>query len=186
MNSIRPLALTTTSLCIYACILACTGPRNASEPAQAAAHTQSAEIAPATPNTPANTVAAALELPWPDDFKTSAILLADEIEVSGPKGLLAHIALRQDPDLIDYRMETTSAGLLQEARARADAGYVEIRAQLDNWAVVAMQRMTILERPGDVPVEVRARGNAVWHPANGAPEQRGAEFVHSSANRSSP
>ncbi len=182
MNPIHLLALTASSLCIFAC----SGPRNAGEPAQPAAETHSAENASATPPAPADTVAAAPELPWPEDFKASAILLADEIEVRGPKGLLAHIALRQDPDLIDYRMETTSAGLLQEARARADAGYVEIRAQLDNWAVVAMQRMTILERPGDVPVEVRARGNAVWHPANGAAEQRGAEFFHSSANRSSP
>jgi len=166
-------------------LLACSGPRKANDAPREASDTQSADTS-AAPASPENTVAAAPELPWPEDFKSSAILLADEIELSGPKGLLAHVALRQDPELIDYRIETTSAGLLQVARAKQDAGYVEIRAQLDNWAVVAMQRMTILERPGDVPVEVRARGNAVWHPSDGAAERRGPEFFHSSANRSKP
>lgn len=179
MNPIRILACATA---LSLGLLACSGPRKTHEPAQEASAATSASPA-SEPDAKDNTVAAAPEMPWPDDFKASAILLADEIEVSGPKGLLGHIALRQDPELIAYRIETTSAGLLQEARAREDAGYVEIRAQLDNWAVVAMRRMTILERPGDVPVEVRARGNTVWHPAEGAAERRGAEFFHSSVRR---
>ncbi len=111
-------------------------------------------------------------LPWTLAFQKEAALVADEIRVEGPQDLLGHVAIRQDPDVIDYHMETTPAGLLQELRVKPDAGAVAIQAQLDAWSLAAFRRLVVLQRPGEVPVTVRALGNAAWIPAQGNGERR--------------
>lgn len=111
--------------------------------------------------------------PWPDDFAQDALLLADEIRIEGPEGIRQHVAVRQDPQLADYTLRTVPAGLLQEIRLREGATHGEIHAQLDQWKVVALRRLVILERPGNAPVQVRAVGSAVWQDVASGQERRG-------------
>ena len=113
--------------------------------------------------------------PWTLAFLQEAALVADEIRIEGPEDLLTHVAIRQDPEAVTYSTKTTPEGLLQELSVRPDlVGSVEIRTQLDNWALAALQRLIVLQRPGEVPVTLRATGNVVWIPADGSAERRGA------------
>ncbi|MCZ6598152.1 MAG: hypothetical protein O7B99_10970 [Planctomycetota bacterium] len=110
--------------------------------------------------------------PWTTEFMGKAYLVADEIFIEGPKGLLEHVVVRQDRDVSVYEVKTTIHGLRQETRARPDVGFVEIHGSLDAWAMVAFRRFVLLECPGDVPVVVRARGRAVFQRSDGSDEMR--------------
>jgi hypothetical protein len=101
-----------------------------------------------------------------------AALIADEIVIEGPADLLDHVAIAQDPEVFAYVTRTTSEGLLQELTVKPGFGPVEIRAQLDAWALAATRRLVVLQRPAEVPVLVRATGNAVWLASDGSPERR--------------
>jgi hypothetical protein len=106
--------------------------------------------------------------PWPATFLQPALLVADEIAVEGPRGLLVHLALRHESDVVDLRSETRPEGFWQEATVRPEADRIQVRAQLDAWNLVALRRMTVLERPGAVPVIVRAVGDVAFTPLAGA------------------
>jgi hypothetical protein len=99
------------------------------------------------------------------------VLLADEIVIEGPADLIDHVVLRQDEATAVYTAQTVTDGLLQELTARPEAG-VEVRAQLDAWSLAAFRKITVLQRPGEVPVSVRASGNAFWAAADGSGERR--------------
>jgi hypothetical protein len=113
---------------------------------------------------------------WTDAFQKEAVLVADEITIEGPSDLLEHVALRQDDESTIYATKTVAAGLLQELAARPELG-LEVRAQLDAWSLAAFKKISVLQRPGEVAVTVRARGNAFWSAADGSGEKREAELV---------
>lgn len=113
---------------------------------------------------------------WTTAFLKEAVLIADEIVIEGPHDLIDHVALRQDEETTVYVTKTIPEGLLQELSAKPEAG-VEVRAQLDGWALAALRKITVLQRPGDVPVTVRARGDAYFAPASGGSERRDQELV---------
>ncbi|MEW6072422.1 MAG: hypothetical protein AB1726_07470 [Planctomycetota bacterium] len=115
---------------------------------------------------------AALPPGWTDTFLTPAFLVADEIAVEGPADLLTHVAIAQDTLHADYATKTTERGLVQEVTLRDESAGVEIRAQLDAWDLRALRRLVVLQRPGEVPVRVRAAGNAWWCRADGSQEVR--------------
>jgi hypothetical protein len=81
--------------------------------------------------------------------------------------------VRQDPVLAIYSATTTPKGFLQTMVARSDAGFVELRATLDTWELVALKRLTWLERPAAAPVVIRASGGAVFQPVAGGEARRG-------------
>jgi hypothetical protein len=109
--------------------------------------------------------------PWTGAFQHEAVLVADEIMIEGPFDLIDHVVLRQDEETSAYTTKTIPAGLLQELTARPEVG-VEVRAQLDAWSLAAFKRITVLQRPGEVPVTVRAAGRAFWSAADGSGERR--------------
>jgi len=111
---------------------------------------------------------------WTSAFLKESVLVADEIVIEGPHDLIDHVALRQDEETTVYSTKTVPEGLLQELSARPEMG-VEVRAQLDVWSLAAFRKITVLQRPGEVPVTVRARGNAYW--SDGSNERRQAELV---------
>jgi hypothetical protein len=113
--------------------------------------------------------------PWTTAFIGEAVLVADEIRIEGPEDLLTHVAVRQDPDEVEYDTQTVPEGLLQDLRVRPGIPG-DVRAQLDGWALSATRRMVILQRPGEVPVVVRARGNVLFVRADGTGEQRADEL----------
>jgi hypothetical protein len=113
---------------------------------------------------------------WTSAFLKEAVLIADEIVIEGPFDLIEHVALRQDEKSTVYSTKTVPEGLLQELSAKPEAG-VEVRAQLDGWALAAIRKITVLQRPGDVPVTVRASGDAFFAPGDGGPERREPALV---------
>lgn len=113
---------------------------------------------------------------WTDEFRSEAVLLADEIAIEGPHDLVDHVALSQDPETGHYLSKTIPEGLFQELAARPEMG-TPVLAQLDGWKLAAVRRITVLQRPGDVPVIVRARGNVYWAAAQGGAERRENELT---------
>jgi hypothetical protein len=114
--------------------------------------------------------------PWTDAFVQPSVLVADEIVIEGPSDLIDHVVLRQDEETTAYTTRTIPEGLWQELAARPQMG-VEVRAQLDAWSLAAFKRITVLQRPGEVPVTVRAFGKAYWAAADGSGERRGEQLA---------
>ena len=121
---------------------------------------------------------------WPSAFTRPALLVADQIAIEGPKGLLDHVALGQDDTKLDYSVETVPEGFRQVLTRKPDVDFVEIRAGLDAWEITALDRILVIERPGevgDVPVRVVAAGAVWWRsldargPLDGGTEERRAE-----------
>jgi hypothetical protein len=113
--------------------------------------------------------------PWTPAFAREAVLIADELHIEGPPDLIDHIALRQD-DETHYQTKTLPEGLWQELVPRAES-VREVHAQLDTWSLAAFRRIVVLQRPGEVPVRVRAVGNAFFAWADGSGERREAELL---------
>lgn len=111
-------------------------------------------------------------LPWTEAFLEPAVLLAADVRIEGPRGLLRHIATVTNPEEFDRVEKTLPEGFLQEIVVKPDALGAEIRAQLDQLAIVATHRLTVLERPGPVDVLVIANGDAYWARGKDA-EKRG-------------
>jgi hypothetical protein len=120
--------------------------------------------------------AAPLARDWTRAFQHEAVLVADEIVIEGPADLIDHVALRADKETNVYSTKTITEGLLQELVALPDSR-IEVRGQLDAWSLAAFRRITVLQRPGEVPVTVRARGKAYWSAADGSGERRAEELV---------
>lgn len=97
--------------------------------------------------------------PWTDAFEVESVLMADEIRVEGPPGLIEHLAIRQEPAFHDHTAKTVEAGFLQESVSKGEA-LAPIRAKLDGLTLAAFQRLTVLERVVDGDVVVYAVGDA--------------------------
>ena len=108
---------------------------------------------------------------WTREFQHEAVLMADEIAIEGPPDLVDHVVLRSDPETSDYTSRTITEGLLQELAARPAMG-TPVVGQLDGWSLAAVRRITVLQRPGEVPVKVIARGNVYWAAVDGSGERR--------------
>lgn len=120
---------------------------------------------------------AAAQGPWTARFYDPVLLVADDVFIEGPKGLLAHLAIRQDEGRVLFVQRTIPEGLLQQALVAEGLEGVEIRAQLDGVEIVALKRLRALERPGDVPVRLEANGEVLWRPLQGEePERRAARI----------
>ena len=113
------------------------------------------------------------ERPWTETFRSPAMLIADEIRVEGPKGLIDHLATRVEPDHHTYTAETLPEGFCQTIELRRQDSGVEIRAYLDACELVALGKLIILERPGEVEVVVLATGDAYWRDSTTGAERRG-------------
>lgn len=137
--------------CLALCLVACGSP---GEPTEGGVH----------PGTDGGTPVAEdqLDVPWTPSFTRGAVLIADEVWVEGPKGLLNHFAARVVEPHHRQSVETIPAGFQQIVEVvNLDAG-VEIRSILDSMQIVAVKRLTVLERPGDVRVKIRATGRVYY------------------------
>ena len=110
---------------------------------------------------------------WTDQFHAPAVLIATEIRIEGPQGLLEHVSTRPDPVHHERVEKTVPQGFLQQISVLPDSGEVEIQGQLDRLTVVATQRLIVLERPGPHDVTVTARGDAYWKDEKSGEEKRG-------------
>lgn len=103
-----------------------------------------------------------LIIPWTPSFTRGALLIADEIRVEGPRGLLEHIATRVVEPHHSQTVETLPEGFQQIFEVVDPTSGVEIRSHLDSMQIVAVRRITILERPGDVRVKISAVGRVYY------------------------
>jgi hypothetical protein len=133
---------------------------------------QSSSPAAGAPKADASAKVLPEHLPWTREFQEPALLVATEVRVEGPVGLLAHIATRIDPEVHERVEKTVPAGFLQQVTVKSDAGEAEIKAQLDNLSVVALRRLIVIEQPGPHDVVVTARGQAWWSNVATKAEQR--------------
>ena len=123
--------------------------------------------------------------PWTEAFTHGALLVADRVVIEGPRGLMDHVALRQDATNLDYSADTLPEGFRQVLKRKDPSAFVEIVAGLDNWKIVALDSVMGLERPGDVEVRIVAAGRVSWHNTDargsrsGETEQRGDRLVFS-------
>lgn len=117
------------------------------------------------------------DLPWTEAFRGRKALLADVVKIEGPEGLISHAVARADNDVHLRSVRTTQEGLLQEYRVRTDAVASQhttaIRGQLDDWQIMALRRLIILERPGLATVRVEAQGDVFWRDPGTGEEERG-------------
>lgn len=111
--------------------------------------------------------------PWPQTFAKASVLVAAEVTIEGPPGLLEHFALRPDERAHEYVVRTVPEGLLQEVTLLPDVPPEPIRGWLDNLEIAAETRLRVLERVVDCELVVSASGDAFFQ-RPGEPEQRGA------------
>ncbi|MDP6539584.1 MAG: hypothetical protein QF903_11415 [Planctomycetota bacterium] len=114
---------------------------------------------------------------WPDTFTEPAVLIADDVRIEGPRGLLDHFAVRVEERFHVRTEKTTPDGYLQRVTVRSDGVQAEIRAWLDELEIVALRSLTALERPGEADLFVGAGGDAYWRSAADGRERRG-ELLH--------
>lgn len=121
--------------------------------------------------------------PWTRDFETEAVLVAREVRIEGPSGLLDHVAMMQDPIDWTVNVRTAPEGLVQEARVRPESANIDaagrplLRVHLDNLTVAVSHLAVVLERPThDADVVVRASGEVLYHDVTGS-EHRGEDLT---------
>lgn len=116
---------------------------------------------------------------WTSMFQERRLLLADEIQIEGPPGLLEHVATRLDPEVHTEEVKTTVEGLRQTYRVRAEfMNQAEpIACYLDELEAHALRRIIVLERPGLVPVRVTARGDVYAKNFGTGEEERSPALV---------
>ena len=112
--------------------------------------------------------------PWTAEFVAPALLIASEVRVEGPVGLLEHVATRADPEFHERVEKTTPEGFRQQITLKPGVGEAEIQGHLDALRIVATRRLVVLERPGaQGEVRVSASGDAYWREDASGKERRG-------------
>src|SRR5262245_18619324 len=88
--------------------------------------------------------------PWTDRFLNDAILVASEVSIEGPVGLMEHFVTWREEEILEVKEETTSAGFRQTFTLKSGVTGAEIRGQLDKLKISALSKLVVLERPGPV------------------------------------
>lgn len=116
--------------------------------------------------------------PWKAYFSAPQALVADEVRIVGPEGLLEHVALGHDPTAHVYTTETVPEGLLQVVELRPGVNAVDapIQVALDALDMRVLRRVEVLEKVGLPPLEVLAEGNVWWAREDGRGEVREASL----------
>lgn len=117
-----------------------------------------------------------VQKPWTLKFVKSAVLIAQDVRVEGPDGLLEHFVTRQELEITDVDTKTTADGLLQTVRLKSGMTNGDIRAQLDNLAITCMHKLEVLERPGPAPIVVQANGDVFYQETGTETPTRGASL----------
>mgnify|MGYP001558119490 CR=1 FL=1 len=114
--------------------------------------------------------------PWTKAFEQRSVLLANQVRVEGPLGLLDH--LYYDGSLTHVQhAETVPEGYLQTVSVRPGSNE-RIRAELDGLRLEVLEQLTLLERVAPGPVRVSAQGQVWWRDLDGK-EERGETWERS-------
>lgn len=159
-----PFVVVVASLALAA---ACSSPKKSDASSGAQRSQAEREAEPARPRAP--------EKPWTTAFGAKAALVADEVTIEGPPGLLNHVVVQQSDEFFVHEQRATAEGLLLTTAVKPDAGGAPpIRVRLDAWTIDALVRVRVLERPIEAPVVVQLSGEAWYRELAGGSEQRSA------------
>lgn len=110
---------------------------------------------------------------WTDRFLgADRVLVADDVRIEGPQGLLDHAVTGSVESVHDVEHKTLPEGYQVTIAQRDGAALNEIRAQLDQLTIVATRRLVLLERPGPVDVVLTASGDVFFKDGPLAPDVR--------------
>lgn len=104
--------------------------------------------------------------PWTEAFLQGGVLMATEVRIEGPPGLIAHFVGRVEEG-ISSEVKTLPEGLRQTYTIDGTLDLL-VRGQLDRLEIFAERRIVVLERPGPVDVVVEARGDVLHRDPQGA------------------
>ena len=112
--------------------------------------------------------------PWTPQFDERSLLLAQEVIIEGPEGLLQH--LHCDASTGAFQAETLAEGYRQVIELPpGSSGH--IIAQLDGMQIRAEKRLIALEKVTPCDVVVTARGSVYWAVPGSGEEERGEEWT---------
>ncbi len=171
MQSALRLLLVSTLGLSFACQAAQQHEPRRTAASAASADKESAQAKRAGLKSDAKAHTGAAKAAWTQTFMTKGVLIADEVTIQGPTGLYEHLVIKQEPDFHLHALRTTEEGLRTEVALKPGVSEIEIRAFLDQLNIAALQRLVVLERPGQAAVVVEARGNAMLQ-MDGAAETR--------------
>ncbi len=118
------------------------------------------------------------EKPWTTAFAKNTVIVADEVSIEGPPGLLEHVVVSQGAEFFEHSERATPDGMLQITRVKDDAvAPPAIRVQLDAWAIEVVRSVRVLERVTEVPVTLDARGSVFAQALADSSEKR-SESMH--------
>lgn len=115
--------------------------------------------------------------PWTATFRAPALLIANNVYIEGPQGLLDHVATRSVDEFHSYVAETLPEGFRQSYRVLRPEVAVELRSYLDALEIVAFNELVVIEKPGELDVTVRATGDAFWRDTTSGNEKRSFEIT---------
>lgn len=154
---VRPLAAALAALALCG---ACSSPKKAENAADRAVS--------ATSKAPVEAVAK----PWPTTFQRECVLAAAKVEISGPKGLIEHLAIRQDSLNHAHTETATPEGLRIVESHKPESDQSPIRAQLDGLVIVADELLVVLESPTAEKLVIEASGDAYFRYVDSGEERR--------------
>lgn len=157
MSLVRPLGFALGALVLYG---ACSSPKQAET---------TAKTAPA--NAPKVPVEAPAK-PWPTTFQRECVLAAAKVEISGPKGLIEHLAIRQDSLNHAHTETATPEGLRIVESHKPESDQSPIRAQLDGLVIVADEMLVVIESPTAEKLLIEASGDAYFRYVDSGEERR--------------
>lgn len=129
----------------------------------------------AAPDAPAARRKTEPEKPWTTRFAVKAALVADEVTIEGPPGLLNHVVVQQNEEFFVHETRATPDGLVLSTTLKEGVeGAPPIRVRLDAWTIDALTRVRVLERPGEAPVVVQLAGDAWYRELETGAEERSA------------
>jgi hypothetical protein len=115
--------------------------------------------------------------PWTPAFPGRAVLLAATVEIVGPRELIDHLAIAQDPENHAHRESATRDGMrIETTRLPGADGESPISAQIDQLRIAATERLVVLFSPGARQVTVSASGDVYYHAVETGEERRAAQL----------
>ena len=114
----------------------------------------------------------AVARPWPTTFQRECVLAAAKVEITGPKGLIEHLAIRQDSLNHAHSESATPEGLRIVESHKPESDQSPIRAQLDGLVIVADELLIVTESPTAEKLVIEASGDAYFRYVDSGEERR--------------
>lgn len=108
---------------------------------------------------------------WTPAFPRKSVLIAARIEIVGPRNLIEHLAIAQDPTHHAHAESATPEGMRIE-ESRLPESDEPIAAQLDNLTLRAMDSLVVLFSPNAREVTLEAAGDVYFHGLETGEEKR--------------